>query len=81
MMKGALVELIPAFGIAVPNVIVFQFNPETLRHSWSQPSAAPAQPGRLGSTPLAVSGLPGETFSFSLSLDVTDRRPGPAGDR
>jgi hypothetical protein len=76
MMKGAFIELIPAINIVVPNVIVFQFNPETLRHSWSQASAAPTQPGRVGSSPVAVSGLPSETFSFSLSLDVTDTDPG-----
>jgi hypothetical protein len=72
MMKGAFVELIPAINLVVPNVIVFQFNPETLRHSWSQSSAATAQPGRRDASPVAVSGLPSETFSFSLSLDVTD---------
>jgi hypothetical protein len=65
--KGALVELMPAFGLSMPNVIAFQFNPETLRHSWTQP-----QP-RGGSNPLAVQGAPGETFSFSLAMDVTDQ--------
>lgn len=66
-MKGALVELMPALGASQPNVIVFQFNPETLRHSWTQP-----QP-KGGSNPLAVQGGPGETFSFNLAMDVTDQ--------
>ena len=55
MMKGALIEFVPAFGRRLPNVVVFQFNPETLRHSWSQPPHA-AQSGQPGSNPLAVPG-------------------------
>ena len=68
MIKGALVELMPAFGASLPNVVMFQFNPETLRHGWTQPQAAPS-----GSNPLAVQGMPGESFSFSLAMDVTDQ--------
>lgn len=68
MIKGALVELMPAFGVSMPNVVAFQFNPETLRHAWSQPPAATA-----GSDPLAAQGLPGETFSLTLAMDATDQ--------
>jgi hypothetical protein len=67
-MKGALVEFAQAFGALTPNLIVFQFNPETLRHAWTQ-----AQAETSGSNPLAVQGLPGETFSFTLAMDVTDQ--------
>src|ERR1700690_3044709 len=67
-MKGALVELMPAFGASLPNVVAFQFNPETLRHSWTQPQASTS-----GSNPLAVQGMPGESFSFSLAMDATDQ--------
>ncbi|MBK8211882.1 MAG: hypothetical protein IPK78_20005 [Rhodospirillales bacterium] len=73
MKKGALVEFMSAFGTAVPNVIIFQYNPETLRHSWSQPLPQTGQAGQLTSSPFAVSGLPSETFSFSLSMDVIDQ--------
>jgi hypothetical protein len=66
--RGALVELMPAFGTVMPNIVVFQFNPETLRHSWTQPPAT-----MQGTHPLAVQGMPGETFSFSLAMDVTDQ--------
>jgi hypothetical protein len=66
--KGALVELMPAFGVSTPNVVAFQFNPETLRHSWTQP-----QPKAPGSNPLAVPGMPGEAFSFALAMDATDQ--------
>ena len=67
-MKGALVMFTQSFGASVPNIIVFQYNPETLRHTWTQPHGAPT-----GSNPLAVQGLPGETFSFTLAMDVTDQ--------
>jgi hypothetical protein len=77
MMKGALVELIPAINLAVPNVIVFQFNPETLRHSWSQGSSQELTPWPFGASPLAVAGMPSETFSFSLAMDVTDQLVDP----
>jgi hypothetical protein len=77
MMKGALVELIPAVNVAIPNVVLFQFNPETLRHTFSQPEPSAGPSGRTGSHPLASPGLPGETFSFSLSLDVTDQLADP----
>lgn len=67
-MKGALVEFVSAFGAPVPNLIVFQFNPETLVHTWSQ-----AETETTGGNPLAVKGPPGETFSFTLFMDVTDQ--------
>ena len=58
------------FLLPLPNVIVFQFNPETITHTWT-----PAQ--RAGGTgpdanPLAVSGTPGEAFSFNLAMDTKD---------
>lgn len=70
--KGALVEFMPTFLVPLPNVIVFQMNPETIRHSWTPPQPIAAG-GTSKSNPLAVSGMPGESFSFSLSMDVTDQ--------
>jgi len=70
--KGALVEFTEAFLVPLPNVIVFQFNPETMTHTWSQ--AAADTTGRQGEqgNPLAVKGVPGESFSFSLAMDAGD---------
>jgi hypothetical protein len=53
-------------------VIVFQFNPETMTHSWTQPEAAPPPGGDVVPNPLAVTGVPGESFSFTLALDAND---------
>jgi len=68
--KGALVEFMETFLLPLPNVIVFQFNPETMTHSWTQPAAA----GGSGAdaNPLAVRGVPGESFSFTVMLDSND---------
>lgn len=71
-LRGALVAFTPSFIGLVPNVIVFQFNPETITHTWT--AAPAAQPADKTSTPnpLAVKGVPGETFSFKLLMDSND---------
>ena len=72
VLKGALVEFTPTFlPVPVPNVIVFQYNPETMTHTWTQPEAA-APSGTETGNPLAVKGMPGETFSFTLAMDAND---------
>jgi hypothetical protein len=68
-MKGALVSFMPTFIGAVPNVIVFQFNPETITHTWS---VAAEDETRSAKDPLAVKGVPSEQFSFSLAVDASD---------
>ena len=37
LLKGALVAFTPRSSLPLPNVTLFQFNPETLTHTWSQP--------------------------------------------
>jgi hypothetical protein len=70
-LRGALIQFMPTKLIPLPNVIVFQYNPETMTHTWTQPPAAGAG-GSAKGDPLAVTGLPGEAFSFSLLVDATD---------
>jgi len=72
VLKGALVEFMPTFlPIPVPNVIVFQYNPETMTHTWTQPEPATTA-GLEESNPLAVKGMPGEAFSFTIAMDARD---------
>jgi hypothetical protein len=71
-LRGALVEFMPTNLIPIPNIIVFQYNPETMSHAWTQPPPAPAGPNQTTSNPLAVNGNPGESFTFTLSLDAAD---------
>jgi hypothetical protein len=69
---GALVEFMPTGLIPIPNVIVFQFNPETMTHTWTQPEAGPTGANTAPSNPLAVGGMPGESFSFTIAMDAAD---------
>lgn len=71
-LKGAFVQFMPTFLVPLPNVIVFQYNPETMTHSWT-PSAPDTTPSTDSKpNPLAVKGLPGESFSFNLVMDSSD---------
>ena len=69
----------PTFVTPIPNVIVFQYNPETIAHNWTAPESSAggakttsADKCKTSEDPFAVPGLPGETFSFTLSLDAHD---------
>lgn len=70
--KGALVEFMETFLLPLPNVIVFQFNPETMTHTWTQPQSAGGSGTGGDANPLAVRGVPGESFSFTVMLDSND---------
>jgi hypothetical protein len=78
VLKGALVEFTPTnLPVPLPNVIVFQYNPETMTHTWTQPESATspshtAAGGTETSNPFAVKGMPGEEFSFTIAMDAND---------
>ena len=74
VLKGALVEFSPtALLLPLPNVIIFQYNPETMTHTWSQrESGGGAGASATQNNPLAVPGMPSESFSFTLALDAND---------
>jgi hypothetical protein len=67
-LRGAFVQFMQTFLLPLPNVIIFQFNPETIAHTWSPAQAT----GMKGGNPLAVKGTPGESFSFTLAMDAND---------
>jgi flagellar basal body rod protein FlgC len=70
--KGALISFMPTFLGATPNVIIFQINPETITHTWTAAGGESPGEGKPGTDPLAVKGLPGESFAFTLSMDAND---------
>lgn len=86
--KGALVHLMEAFLLPIPNIIPFQYNPESIVHSWTPPAGGDGGGGaggggkkscggggagaNTGGNPMAASGFPGESFSFTLSMDAKD---------
>jgi hypothetical protein len=94
LLKGALVAFTPTFlPVPVPDVTVFQYNPESLTHTWSQPTVTPSasgasdaggSAGRTGTTtgnPMAVAGFPGEQFDLTVILDANEdiADGGPSG--
>lgn len=88
LLKGALISFTASGGAlglpSLPNVIVFQFNPESITHAWTEPGAPqPAQgsdSSKVKFSPLAVSGPPGESFSFTLMLDSDEQQADVATD-
>ena len=70
-LRGALVEFMESFPIPIPNVIIFQYNPETMTHTWTPATTNPGTPGST-SNPLAITGDPQESFSFTLAMDSND---------
>ena len=91
--KGALISFMPASGIGIPglpNVIMFQYNPESITHGWTEAASPPPKPSssepdkpKSDQNPLAVAGVPGETFTFTLKLDsnqqIADGSSDPIG--
>ena len=72
-LKGALVQVTNIGMRRIPNVILFQFNPETIEHTWEQAdvNGGGGKPGSY-SNPRAASGAPGQSFSFTLQMDAKD---------
>jgi len=72
-LRGALVEFMESFPLPVPNVILFQYNPETMTHTWTPAKSGGSNvPGQSPSNPLAITGQPEESFSFNLFMDSND---------
>jgi len=72
LLKGAFVKLSEAFLGPVPNIIVFQYNPEKIKRDLI-PSSADTEKGRLrGKATTAAPFDPEEKFDLTLELDATD---------
>jgi hypothetical protein len=71
-LKGAFVKFTQTFLVPTPDVVVFQFNPETVTHSWSPSAPEVTSDNANKPNPLAVKGVPGESFSFTLAMDSND---------
>src|SRR5690242_16488875 len=72
-LKGAFINLGAGLLGALPNVIIFQFNPETVTRTprlvW--PPVPPTGSGTMDATQQPAE--PSESYSFSLRLDATDQ--------
>lgn len=71
--RGAFLKFDAGLLGFAPNIIVFQFNPDTLTRSPSLVSQPPENQGEGPKETGAQPGEPSEDISFSLRLDATDR--------
>ena len=71
-LRGAIIQFTDTFPLPIPNVIVFQFNPETMTHTWAPSRTMKTDPASPASNPIAVYGTPDESFSFTLAMDAND---------
>jgi|SRR5215210_4194546 len=79
LLKGALVAYESQFLGPIPNVIVFQYNPEQLSRTLAHRSAPP-EPSNIGGARedvLRVQGPPVETASLTVVLEATDQLAEP----
>jgi hypothetical protein len=75
LLKGAIIQFSAPLFVPVPNIIVFQYNPETIRRTLS-PCASPT-PEELKNDPKIEENLaqpydPTESFNIALELDAAD---------
>lgn len=81
-LKGALVAYESQFLGAIPNVIVFQYNPEQLSRSLSLRTPSAPEGGRNAGQARAetfrVEGPPVESITLTVVLNAADQLEGPA---
>ena len=88
LLKGALIQFSAPMLIPIPNIIVFQYNPETMTRSltpWQPPTPATGEDSASAeasaakkTNSLAQPYDPKETFSLTLELDATDALESPS---
>ena len=74
LQKGALIRLSEEFLGPIPNIIVFQYNPETLTRSLTpwRAQAEESEADGSGEANTAQPFDPGETFNVTLEFDAAD---------
>jgi len=74
-MRGGIVQIDPDTG-AVQNIVVLQYNPDTLTRSLQVQSIVPEHQNR--SEALRLTGPPIETFKLEAEIDATDQLEQPS---
>ena len=80
LLKGALIEFSERFIGPIPNVIVFQYNPETMTRTlevWSQNGGGDSSASN-DTSHTAQPFDPPETFTLAMELDAADALENPA---
>ena len=71
--RGALVQLLEDFGVPVPNIVPFQYNPAKVTRNFTPWNPfATSQQTQSAQAPLVQPFDPDETFSFDLEFNATD---------
>lgn len=73
VLRGALVQLLEDFGIVIPNIVPFQYNPAKVTLGvtpWNPFQTAPQN--QASQTPLVQPFDPEQTYSFDLEFDAAD---------
>jgi hypothetical protein len=81
LLKGALIEFSERFIGPIPNVIVFQYNPESMTRSlevWSPGNGGSGESSAADTAHTAQPMDPPETFTLALELDAADALEKPA---
>jgi hypothetical protein len=73
VMRGALVQLLEDFGVPVPNIVPFQYNPAKVTRNFTPWNPfATSQQNQTAQTPLVQPFDPEETFGFDLEFNAVD---------
>jgi hypothetical protein len=75
LLKGALIQFSAPLLLPIPNIIIFQYNPETLSRTlkpWAPPEPAAGTPETQPAEGLAQPYDPQEEFTVTLEIDATD---------
>ena len=72
-LKGAFINLGAGLLGALPNIVVFQFNPVSVTRTPSMVQPPPHDDGSGSHDASQTPGEPSETYSFTLRIDATDQ--------
>ncbi len=81
LLKGALIQFSAPLLIPIPNIIIFQYNPENLSRTltpWAPPGKEDKKKDPKVDDALAQPYDPDESFTLSLELDAADALEEPA---
>lgn len=81
LLKGAFVKLSEKFLGPIPNIIVFQYNPETMSRDLTPSSASVKEGERWGAKIINEPFDPAEKFDLTLELDATDALEDPDNNK
>src|SRR6266481_480311 len=80
LLKGAIIQFSAPLFVPVPNIIIFQYNPESLSRSleiWKPPADEKAATDPKEQNQEAQPQDPEESFNVVLELDATDEMENP----